>query len=197
MQTPSIFHFSRPQVSLRQLCALAHFSYIAIFYFSNCISYSEIINVVWLLLVKVLIRLPTWHLCGSPKLQVLLSFSESIMVFWVICSPSPWAFLATWTHLAPAVEPLPLDWVSSSVPKKLLPLHVLYTVADTAVLLRSPWVLPVDCTLWFWCWNDRDPGSSAAVQWVPNDAATSCLLSAVCISGWMEVSKENVGSKGT
>lgn len=80
MQTPLIFHFSRPQPFFKLLYALAHFSCIAIFYFSNCVSHIENINVAWPFLVKALMRLPLfhlWHLCGSPKLRMVLPFSVS------------------------------------------------------------------------------------------------------------------------
>ena len=117
--------------------------------------------------------------------------SGSVMVCWVISSPSPWPFLATWSHLALVVKALPVDWVSTSVPKKSLPLHLLHTVTVPAILLS----VEVYFRLWFWCWNNGDAGNSAAAEWAAADAASSCFFTATCISGWMEVGKENIGSE--
>lgn len=42
-----------------------------------------------------------------------------------------------------------------------------------------------------------NPGSSVAIEWAATGAAALTLFGAARVSGWMEVGKENVGSKGT
>lgn len=40
-----------------------------------------------------------------------------------------------------------------------------------------------------------DPGSSPAIEWAATGAAALTLFGAACVSGWMEVGKENMGNK--
>lgn len=40
-----------------------------------------------------------------------------------------------------------------------------------------------------------DPGSSAGMEWAATDAGAWTFFGAACVCGWMEVGKENVGSK--
>lgn len=84
------------------------------------------------------------HLRVSPELRMLLPFSESIIVVWVISS-SPWAFLAPSSHLAHAIQ--------ASAPKESLPLHLLHTVTVDALLSIEAiqQALPVYFRLGFWC----------------------------------------------
>lgn len=144
MQTPLILLFSRPQPSFDLLYALAHFPYIAIFYFSNCISYFENINLVWPFLVKELIKL---SLCHPALASIWLSKVTNAPVIF---------------------------WVSHGVLG-----HLFHTMTVPAVLLdveSLEWALPVYFRLWFWCWNNGDPGSSGVAEWAATEAAICSVL---------------------
>lgn len=123
VQTPLIFHFSRPQPSFKLLwkhkCSTA----------CPCE------------------RIDEAFLCHSASASVWLPgapnlpFSESVMVLWVISSP--WAFLAAWGHLTAAANALPGVWVSTSVPRS----HCRVTFVCRGCSWHSsqclsPWVIP-------------------------------------------------------
>lgn len=81
------------------------------------------------------------------------------------------------------------------MPQKSLPAHVLHTVT---VSLFSSALQPLSEPWWFISDSDfdiGDPGSSPAIAWTATDAAALTLFGAACVSGWMEVDKENIGSK--
>lgn len=79
------------------------------------------------------------------------------------------------------------------MPHKSLPPHLLHPVT---VSLFSSALEPLSEPCQFISDSDfdiGDPGSSAAIEWTATDAAALTLFGAACVSGWMEVDKENTG----
>lgn len=194
-QSPWILHFSRPYPSFKLLFSTVHLPYIAFFYFSNWISCVENINIVCPVHVRELITLPLsqlQHLYGPARFQMLLFFSH----LWY---PGSSPLLHTEPFWLPETT-WPVHWSIAcglGELQKSLPPHLLHAVT---VPLFSTVLQPLSEPCQFISDTDFDvghPGSSAAIEWAATDAAALTFFGAACVSGWMEVGKENLGSNGT